>query len=37
MTMLPEQDVWTVQEKNLPPWILEAIPQFNAAIQEQEA
>jgi hypothetical protein len=37
MTLLPEEETWTVQEKDLPPWIQEAVPQFNSAIQEQEA
>lgn len=37
LTLLPVDEVWTVQEKNLPPWIQEAVPQFNPAIQEQEA
>ena len=37
LTMLQEEEVWAVQEKTLHPWIQEAAPQFNPAIQEQEA
>jgi hypothetical protein len=37
LTLLSVDNVWTVQEENLPPWIVEAVPQFNPAIQEQEA
>ena len=37
LTLLPVEDVWAVQEKNLPPWIQEAVPQFNPAILEQES
>jgi hypothetical protein len=31
-----ENNAWTVQEKNLPPWIQEAVVQFHPAIIEQE-
>ena len=37
LTLLPVDEVWTVQEENLPPWVQEAVPQFNPAIQEQES
>ena len=36
LNLLLEQNTWTVQEKNLPPWIQEAVAQFHPAIQEQE-
>jgi len=36
INMLSEDNIWTVQEKNLPPWIQEAVAQFHPAIQEQE-
>src|SRR5450432_1004332 len=36
INMLLENNTWTVQEKNLPPWIQEAVSQFHPAIQEQE-
>ncbi len=31
-----EDNTWTVQEKNIAPWIKEAIPHFHPSIQEQE-
>ena len=31
-----EDNTWTVQEKNLPPWIQDAVAQFHPAILEQE-
>ena len=36
INMLFEENIWTVQEKNLPPWIQDAVAQFHPAIQEQE-
>ncbi len=36
MTLKPENNIWTVQEKGLPAWIVEAVPQFNALIVEHE-
>jgi hypothetical protein len=36
LNLLLENQTWTVQEKNLPPWIQEAVAQLHPAIQEQE-
>ena len=36
INMQLEDNAWTVQEKNLPPWIQEAVVQFHPAIIEQE-
>jgi len=36
INMLLDGNTWTVQEKNLPPWIQEAVNQLHPAIQEQE-
>jgi hypothetical protein len=35
--MLLVENIWTVQEKNLPPWIQEAVSQLHPAILEQES
>ena len=34
--MLLENNTWTVQEKNLPPWIQEAVAQFHPAIRNRK-
>jgi len=36
INMQMEDNTWTVQEKNLPPWIQDAVAQFHPAILEQE-
>lgn len=36
INMLLENNTWTVQEKNLPAWIQDAVNQFHPAILEQE-
>jgi hypothetical protein len=37
INMLLVENTWTVQEKNLPPWIQEAVGQLHPAILEQES